>query len=167
MKSTLRMALAVAMAVSSGSSEAAAQLDSFLLIPEIPGESTDAKHKDWIDLVALGQTLEPLNKRLTTCDAIAVKRLDAASPALWAAVASGQIYPEMRVEMTRPSEGVTLLEQRLQNVRVLRVAFQTDAGVPGETVTLRPRSMVISYTKTDPKTGKPEGRVSSTVDCQQ
>jgi type VI protein secretion system component Hcp len=127
---------------------ASAQTSTFLLVPGVAGESTNVHHKGWIDVVNFGQPLESRRKG-TLCDAFVVKQLDIASPALWSAVASGVLFPEMRVEMEQA--GVRVLDHRLLNVRVLRGAF---AGDPlqqaSETFELRPQSLTITYTQRDP-----------------
>src|SRR5262245_27953060 len=100
------------------SGTASAQVDTYLLVPTIPGESTDPAHEDWIDVESFGQTLEP-TKNSVVCAGSAVKHLDAASPGLWAAVASSQVFPQMTLEMFRSgNERQRVLQETLLNVRI-------------------------------------------------
>ena len=55
---------------------AQATVSSFMLVPGIKGESKDAKHKDWIDLISISETLDQVTKRKTACEVQVTKFLD-------------------------------------------------------------------------------------------
>ena len=139
---------------------ASAQVDTYLLVPSIAGESTDLAHKDWIDVESFGQTLEP-SKNSVVCAGTAVKSLDAASPGLWAAVAANQVFPQMTLEMFRSGDRERrVLQETLLNVRISRVVLGNDpvSGRQLETLTLVPQSVTLRVTRYDPATGKSVGR---------
>lgn len=142
---------------------------TFLFIEGVPGESTDKDHRDWIDLVNFGQTLEPAKRRHSTvCEGIALKELDAASPALWSAVASKTVFPEMVLEITAESgeSRITVLRQTMLNVRVSRVRFGERDQVPIEHVALAPEEISVLYRKVNPD-GSIGDEVTGFVDCRE
>ena len=82
-------------------------VDYFLQITDIPGESTDAKHKDWIDVASWswGETQSGTTHggsgsgagRVTFNDFHFVTHVSKASPALFLACASGQHLKEAKL----------------------------------------------------------------------
>jgi type VI secretion system secreted protein Hcp len=83
--------------------------DMFLKIDEIPGESTDDKHKDWIELLSYshgvsqpsrvvgGGGAEPCKHE----DFSLVKLLDKASPKLALYCCDGKHFPKVEIELCR------------------------------------------------------------------
>jgi type VI protein secretion system component Hcp len=164
MRVFLSIAAALATLAAGGTTTAHAQVETFLLVSDVQGESMNVRHVGWIDLVSFGQTLEP-NKRVGgLCEGYAIKRLDSASPALWAGATSGTVFAEMKVEMERGSPPVMFFEQQMLNVRVARVVFGEKEGVPTETITLLPQSVTMSYRVQRPD-GTVGSRITSTVHC--
>lgn len=161
------MSMTCMVAVVAGSGTAEAQVNTYLLVVGVPGESTDALHAGWIDLQRFSQTLEPSKKDIGSCQSYAVKRLDAASPALWSAAASGTVFLEMQVDIVRAGgEQQKFFEQKMTNVRVGRVTFAEIDGLPSETVLLLPQTVTIRYAtvKADGSLGP---AIVSTVNCLQ
>lgn len=78
---------------------AAAQADAFMYIANIPGESTDDAHKDWINVISLTQSFDAGTKSLSACGDGIEKGLDKAGPLLWLAAVTGQRLGEVRVEV--------------------------------------------------------------------
>jgi type VI secretion system secreted protein Hcp len=137
----------------------------FLQIPGIPGDATEARHKDWIELMSFGQTLTPSRGRRMSCQGEITKVLDRASPALWAAVASGDSFPEMTVEFLKPGRGEGLfLQQKLIDVKVRRVSFQENGASPVEALTLLPESIVLKYFPQLPD-GSSGPAIERTISC--
>lgn len=98
------VALVVAMAF--------AAVDYYLKIEGIPGESTDAKHKDWIEVLSynhgLSQPASALARdgslvaaRVNHQDFTITKRMDKASPLLAKALASGKHFPSITLSLRR------------------------------------------------------------------
>lgn len=108
------------------------QLKGWLFVdPEIPGESADAGHPDWLDFDALdakGATpLEP--------SAIAVHRkVDKASPKLFLACATGRVFPEVQLHLSKSAGDDTRLfwTLTLKNARVASV--ENAGGEDGQAV---------------------------------
>ncbi len=136
-----------------------------MLVPGIPGGSIDDQHKDWIDVMSITQTLESNGKRRSSCEIQVVKSLDIAGPLLWAAAVTGQVFPEVRVEVFKPGETpFRLYEIKLGNASVSTIStsiahgFAETLALVAETATLR-----VFTQKADGTTGPP---VSATVSCK-
>src|SRR5688572_1386653 len=97
-KSVITVLLVFGFMLSGGVLQALAQTSVFMFIPGIPGNSVDARHADWIDVLSLSQTLEEVAKGRPQCSVKAIKNLDNAGPLLWAAAVNGQIFPEVKIE---------------------------------------------------------------------
>jgi type VI secretion system Hcp family effector len=163
------LALAVACASLVASRPAPAQTGAgsakFLQIPGIPGDAIDPRHKDWIELTSFGQTLTPSRGRRMTCQGEVTKFLDRASPALWAAVASGETFPEMTIEFVKDGKGEQVfLQQKFLDVMVTRVSFQENGTLPLEALTLLPESIVMKYFPQKPD-GSLGPAIERTISC--
>ena len=51
-----------------GSGEAYAQFRTFMLVPGIPGDATDAQHPDWIDILSMSQGATSTKKAVACSD---------------------------------------------------------------------------------------------------
>jgi type VI secretion system secreted protein Hcp len=137
-------------------------VDMFLKIDGIEGESTAAGgHADWIEIesftwgasrpsTSTGRTRG--GSRTSFSDLSVVKRIDAASPNLYLACASGKHYPSATLQIRKAGEGpVSYMEYRLENVRISAVSVSHSAGhdEPVEEVTLSYGKIVWSYTPQD------------------
>lgn len=139
--------------------------DSFLFLRGIKGESTDAKHKDeinvlsftqsWTNTTTIGGAGTGAGK--VQCGAITVlKNIDTSSPDLLLHVATGRIIPEGR--LTFRKEGESPLEYytiRMTDVIVNEVT-QSDSPDPAtimEKVVLNARVYRIEYTAQSPSGG--------------
>ena len=88
-------------------------LDLFLKVDGINGESTDSKHKDWIDVTSFGWGVENAQRaipeggggagRASFHNMRIVKVLDKSSPKLMLACASGQHIPHAQLQVCKPS----------------------------------------------------------------
>jgi type VI secretion system secreted protein Hcp len=152
----------------SASSAAAQSFDAFLLLPGIAGSSQDVKHKGWIDLISLSQSLGPVDpKKLTSaCNMSVLKVLDVSGPAIWAAAATGQIFGDVAVEVQK-SGGVPVVfyTVHLFNARVTSLQSKVDsAALPVEQLVVAPQSATLAF-----RTQNPDGSfgapVTSTIDC--
>lgn len=137
-------------------------VDMFLKIEGIDGESTAAGgHGDWIEIksfswgasrpsTSTGRTRG--GGRTSFSDMSVVKRIDAASPNLYLACASGKHYPSATLQIRKTGEGpVPYMEYRLEKVRISSVSVSTSEGSaePVEEVTLSYGKIVWTYTPAD------------------
>jgi type VI secretion system secreted protein Hcp len=137
-------------------------VDMFLKIEGIEGESTAAGgHGDWIEIdsfswgasrpsTATGRTRG--GGRTSFSDMSVVKKVDAASPNLYLACASGKHYPTATLQIRKAGEGpAPYMEYRFENVRISSVSVSHSAGhaEPVEEVTLSYGKIVWTYTPAD------------------
>ncbi len=104
-------------------------LDLFLKVDGIDGESTDSKHKDWIDVTSYGWGVENAGAptsgggtgsgKAKFQDLIVVKMLDKSSPKLMLACAGGLHIKQVQLQVCKPSAPRDLiLEYTLSDVLV-------------------------------------------------
>ncbi len=136
-----------------------AAADMFIKIEGIDGESVDASHDKWIDVLSVdwGSTggqpgaaaggppqrmASPTRRaqpgRMEISDLSLTKTFDKSSPKLMEACAKGKQLPNMIIELTTTEDGRTpYIRYELTNVMVTSYSISTaDGGVPMESVTL-------------------------------
>ena len=149
--------------------------DTFMKISTIPGESTDDKHKDWIELLsfnigvsqpATGSASSGGARSAERCehqDFNCVKSVDKATPKLFHACCIGEHIGNVDVEVCRNTgTKQKYLEFKMYDVLVSSVS--PGGSSKGETLPLESLSLNYGkiewiYTETDHKTGKPMGDV--------
>jgi type VI protein secretion system component Hcp len=107
---------------------AAATLQGWLLVdPKVPGESTDAGHPNWLDFEAVSAAGQPpLPGSVITLR----RRIDKASPLLFKACATGQLFEKVELHLSQVEEGKPRLFWALTLTNV-RVASCTSTGAEG------------------------------------
>jgi len=154
--------------------------DMFLEIEGLPGESTDDRHKEWIEVLSFSHGLsQPAGGSLSTggarsaercdhSDFTIVKTLDKASPKLALYCCNGKHVEQVTLELCRDTEDrQTFMQYRLTDVMVSSVSVSGSAGVddrPLEEVRFSYGRIEWTYTEFDPATGKPKGEVKTDWD---
>lgn len=152
--------------------------DAFLKISTIPGECTDDKHKDWIEVIDYAHAVRQADAAARSTggaataarchhkDFVITKTLDKASPKLALACCNGEHIAEVKLEICRatgPGGGTKYMEYRLSDVIVARVdpSGNADPGspLPLEQVAFSYGKIDWTYVLTDHRTGKPGGNV--------
>jgi len=158
--------------------------DAFLKIEGIPGESTDAKHKDWIEILSYshGVTQKGSGARSTAGGASAercdhedfsiTKALDKASPKLALFCSNGTHIKSVKIELCRAGgDKQKYMEYLLSDVIVsgARPGGSAKGGeaLPLEEVKFNYGKIEWTYTATDHKTGKPAGDVKAHWDLTE
>jgi len=130
--------------------------DYFLKIDGIPGESKDAKHKDWIDLVSFSWVVTQPGSgagggggagRPKFEDFHFVMRVNKASPQLFLASVTGKHIKEASLNIRRPgSSGLEYLKIKFGDILV--TSFQETAGeeAPQETIGFNFGRIAMDYT---------------------
>lgn len=155
--------------------------DCFLKIEGIPGECTDDKHKDWIEVLSYNHGLaQPTSGSRSTAgarsaercdhqDLSVVKVLDKASPKLSLFCCNGAHIGKITMSLCRATgDKQKYMEYVLSDVIVSSVrpggSAQGGEALPMEEVSFNYGKIEWIYTQTDHKTGKPKGDVKANWD---
>ena len=149
--------------------------DAFLKIATVPGESTDDKHKEWIETLSYSwgasqaaggsasATGAHAGQRVDIQDFSLTKRLDKASPKLFLACCTGEHIADVTLELCKAGgDKQKYMTYKFTDVMVssVRPGGSAHAGeaVPLEEVSFRFAKVQLEYIPVD-KTGKPQGQV--------
>jgi len=155
--------------------------DTFLQIDKIPGESTDAKHKGWIEVLSFNHGVSQMGsasqssggaKTSARCDHqdfSIVKELDKASPELNLQCCQGTHIPKMTLELcTATTEKQPYMKYLFEGVIVSSVSIGGGGGgTPTESVTFNYSKLNWVYVELDNKTGKKKGEVKKWWDLKE
>lgn len=148
--------------------------DAFMQIQGIKGDSTDEKHKDWIEIQQFNHRVYQATGgaasaqgahaggRADHADFDIIKKLDSSSPNLFMHCCSGRHIPEIVIEICRAlGEKTTFMKYTLKDVIVSNVApagsTEGNDVIPLENVSLRYGEIHQEYTPTDPQGGGKTG----------
>jgi len=139
-------------------------VDMFLKIEGVDGESKDADHKDWIEVLSFEQGItRPVSgagagrtSGVTSFQEIKVaKWIDKSSPILMKSVCDGRVYPKVELDVKRPGRSdethVTYMTYSLTDciVTSTRAGSSSSADVPTEAITLNFTAIGFDYTELD------------------
>ena len=153
--------------------------DAFLKIDGIPGESTDDRHKDEIEVLSYSfGASQPISGVRSTAGAgsseranfqelVITKQTDKASPKLFLFCASGNHIKEVTLVLHR----ATGSKQKYLEVKMTQVIISSytnggakDTDFPRDSVSMNFGKIDIVYTATDHATGASKGDVKSNWD---
>jgi type VI secretion system secreted protein Hcp len=158
--------------------------DTFMKIDGIPGESTDDKHKDWIEVLSFSTGItQPTSGSASTAggatseranfqDFSVVKALDKASPKIALACADGTHIKEVILELCRAGgDKVKYMEYKLSNC-IISSYRPGGSAKGGETLPLEELSFnygMIEWTYTQQKRadGSGGGQVAAGWDLEK
>jgi len=147
--------------------------DSFLKIDGIPGESTDDKHKDWIEVMSYSSGVSQMaagdrstsggasGGRCSHQDISIVKELDKATPTINLYCCKGTHIPKVVIELCRAAGNKEkYMEYKMEDVLISSVSVGGGGGgLPTESVTFNYGKLTWNYIQTDHKTGEAKGNV--------
>ena len=138
----------------------------FMFIPGIPGESLDANHDMWIDVLATGGSFTQ-----NSCgEFVVTKEIDKAFPLLVASVVSGSIFSEsILVEYTANYGGsrATYSTITLDGASITSISTSASGiseAPPVENITIQASSITIEYIQYDNEGNKGE-TITETLVC--
>ncbi len=155
--------------------------DAYLKIEGIPGESTDDKHKDWIEVLSFSWGVHQPKSVASTAgsrsseradfkDFSITKLIDKASPKLAIACATGEVFKTALFELCRAGgDKVKYMEYKFSDVMITSyepVGHTTGNELPKEQVEMTYGKVELKYTSTDPSTGKAKGDVAAGWDLK-
>ncbi len=151
--------------------------DAFLTIDGIPGESTDDKHKDWIEISSFEHHLEqPASATASSVGGATAERvnhgtfnivhlIDKSSPKIYDACCSGKHIKEVTIEVCRSGgDKVKYFEIKLEQVLISKVdvaGTTADSGFPHEQVSFSYGKIRWVYTQQKRTDGAGGGNVSA------
>jgi type VI secretion system secreted protein Hcp len=151
--------------------------DAFLKIDGIPGESSDDKHKDWIEVLSFSHQMEqPASATASSSGGATAERvnhgtfdirhqLDKASPKLYEACCTGKHLKEVSLELCRAGgDKLKYLEVKLEQVLVSKVESggqANDEGFPAERIRFSYGRIKWTYTQQKRADGMGGGNVNS------
>jgi len=158
-------------------------VSAFLKVDGVPGESTDDKHKDYIEVISwsFGDT-QPTVAATSSGGARSAARVqmrdfrfnmrtNKASPMLFQACASGEHVKEVTLEVCKSDKDKQkFLAIKLTDVIVSSFISPGSSGTgsadlyPMEEIMLNFGKIDITYTQLDPQTGKPKGDIKASWD---
>jgi type VI secretion system secreted protein Hcp len=164
--------------------------DAFLQLDGVPGEATDDKHKDWIELLSYDHSMmQPVSTTRSSAggastgraqhgDFMISKYVDKASPKLYEAISTGKHFGKAKIEVCRAGGGqVKFLEITLEEIMISSVALSGTGGngatgtvqapghdLPVEHVGLNYGKIEWTYTQQKRKDGSGGGNVSAKYD---
>lgn len=131
--------------------------------PNLPGESSDREHSQWIELFSWVQEIAQPSSRVASTsgghtvgraeheDMLVMKHMDTSSPLLYQAVSGGTTFKSAQIDFYRDAgdgKRVKYLEIQLKNVLVSRVrALTSENMLPVEEVSLRYSAIQWKYQK--------------------
>ena len=151
--------------------------DAFLKIDGIPGESSDDKHKDWIEVLSFAHQMDqPASATASSTGGATAERvnhgtfdirhlLDKASPKLYEACCTGRHLKEVTLELCRAGgDKMKYLEVKLEQVLVSKVEASgqaSDDGFPSEVIKFSYGKIRWTYTQQKRTDGQGGGNVNS------
>lgn len=171
MKIRLNLLVAAAAAVVFAASASGA---AYIKFDGVDGESTDAGHEKWIDVLSVSHTIRrplvrdsatggPVRGALEFGDIVCAKELDKSSPKLAEAICQGKVFPKVEIELTAAygAGPVTYYRYELKNVQVTSYSLTGSTRGdprPTEEMSLNFEEIKVTYTEYD-SSGRPKGNV--------
>jgi type VI secretion system secreted protein Hcp len=138
----------------------------YVKLGSIVGESTEPKHSEWINLLAVSQDISrPIaagasgstrqRSSATLGDILLTKEVDKSTPKLAEAICKGTNFPKVEIHLCTSSEGGTRIPYfmyELKNVRVTdyNISGACDGGIPpSETLSLNYEEVKWTYDELD------------------
>ncbi|HVG20285.1 MAG TPA: type VI secretion system tube protein Hcp [Blastocatellia bacterium] len=156
--------------------------DAFLKVEGVPGESTDDKHKEWIEVLSFNWGVDqPQSSSASSHGSLSaerahfhpftiVKALDKASPKLAIGCASGEHYPKATLEICRAGgDKQPYMEYKMTDVMVNSFRPGGTGGgenIPLEEVSFSYGKIEWKYTQTKVAGGKGSGNVAAGWDLK-
>ena len=150
-----------------GSAQAFAAFHTFLFVPGIPGESTDAQHPNWIEVLSMSQGVSSTKRSVACSDLSIMKQLDQAGPAFWAAAAAGQVFPEIHLEVVKVAgdTSAVVYDIKIINARVTSTQTSGSSELPIESVSFSYQSLTLTFNPPNGTGGTTPG-TPQTISCQ-
>ena len=148
--------------------------DAFLKIDGIPGESTDEKHKDWIEILTYHHGItQPVSRTASSAGGASaervnfgafsiVKLVDKASPKLFEASVTGKHIKEITLEVCRAGDDKQkYLEIKLDQVLISSYTQNGGGDFPVESISQAPGKFRMVYIQQQRADGIGNGNIAA------
>ena len=149
----LLLALIAITTAASAASAASAGEQIVMQVPNIPGSSTLAGHAGWIDVLSFaGSAVAPTSGSQQPCQMVVQKPLDIASPHLWVATVTGQLFKTIEIQLIKPGPGspFVLYDIQLENAEFTSIGDSGSNALPLESVTLKATRVILTFNAQNP-----------------
>ena len=139
--------------VPTAASAASAGEQIVMQVPNIPGSSTLAGHAGWIDVLSFaGSAVAPTSGSQQPCQMVVQKPLDIASPHLWVATVTGQLFKTIEIQLIKPGPGspFVLYDIQLENAEFTSIGDSGSNALPLESVTLKATRVILTFNAQNP-----------------
>jgi len=153
--------------------------DAFLKIDDIPGESKDSKHADWIEIIDFVHSVsQPVSSTASSAGGAATERanfstinisklVDMASPKLYEACFTGKHIKEVIIEVFRAGgEKEKYLEIKMEQVLIAYFEQGGGENFPVERVSFAPGKINMIYSRQKREDGTGGGSVATGWDLR-
>ncbi|CAE7472588.1 Hcp family type VI secretion system effector [Bremerella sp. T1] len=159
-------------------------MSGFIQFPNIPGESNDTDHKDWINLLSISESITRAASQGSSGssrhvqsaifgDIVCVKEMDKSTPKLIESVAAGTVHSKVKIDMVMSlgdkGKRLPFFQFELDNVIVTSYSFSAnvegDGVVPTESFSLNAEMIKWTYTQYG-KDGSNKGKVEAKWDVE-
>ncbi len=148
--------------------------DAFMKIDGIPGESTDDKHKDWIEITSFSHGLDQpasatasnagggTSERVQHEEFVVTHLLDKATPKLMESCCTGKHFKDVTIELCRAGgDKQKYMEIKLEQVIVSKVSIAgSDGSFPSEQISFNYGKIKWTYTHQKRNDGTGGGNIS-------
>lgn len=132
MKTIVGICMAACLALASDAAFA-----QYFKIGDIKGESGDAAHKEWIELISVATPLNPASPPRAPGRITLRKRPDAATVKLQEALAKGTLFPDVALDLPKGRRGTaSYLRWKLKKVRIASYSLRGSGRKAVETIVL-------------------------------
>ncbi|GAA4427545.1 type VI secretion system tube protein Hcp [Bremerella cremea] len=117
----------------------------FLFIDGVPGQSGDAEHKNWINLLSVSESISRMVSRggsgssrnvqsAIFDDLVCVKELDKSTPKLIESMAAGTVHPVVKIDLVQSlgDKGKRLPYLQFEMKQVIITSYNFNAAVDGD-----------------------------------
>lgn len=149
--------------------------DAFMRIDGIPGESSDNKHKDWIEIQSYSHgATQQASKVVSTSGGATAERVDVgdfniaklvdkATPKLFEACCSGKHIKEVVIEVCRSGgDQLKFVEIKMEQVLITNYQHLANGALfPSESISFTPGKIKITYSQQKRSDGTSSGNVAA------
>jgi len=148
--------------------------DAFMRVADIPGESKDSKHTDWIEILSFRHgAVQPVSSTVSSAGGATAERVDftpftisklvdKASPELWKACFTGKHIKEVVIHINRSGgDKQKYLEIKMEKVLITSFEQAGSDDFPEEIISFAPGKIEMEYSQQSREDGSLQGSIAA------